>query len=229
MRALPDLAAVAALIADPSRAAMLSALMDGRSLPAGELARYAKISPQTASTHLAKLVKGGLLKVTATGRHRYFYLSNSEVAHTLESLALLAPLPPVRSLNDGLETQAIRQARTCYDHLAGRLGIAVSQSLIKKGLLVLHPEAYEVTEHGEDWFRTFNIDCPQLHKKQRIFAGVCLDWSERQPHLSGALGAAIAQRFFEMKWIARVRDSRAVKVTEVGRAQLYQALGVEWR
>src|SRR4051794_30879174 len=132
MAGTPDFAAVAALIADPSRAAMLSALLGGHALPASELARYARITPQTASTHLAKLVSGGLLSVTRTGRHRYYSLTSRDVAQALESLAVIAPAPRLRSLNESLEVQAIRRARTCYDHLAGTLGVALTQALIDR-------------------------------------------------------------------------------------------------
>lgn len=227
MSAIPNLATITALIADPSRAAMLSALLSGISLPAGELAQCAKISPQTASTHLAKLVAGGLLSVTTAGRHRYFCLSNKQVAQALESLALIAPAQQARSLNEGLDMQAVHRARTCYDHLAGALGVALTQALIDKGLIQQHDEAYEVTEPGECWLDAFGIDRLQLQNQRRIFAAICLDWSERRPHLAGALGAAIAQRLFELKWIRRVDRSRAVKVTDFGRSGLKRELGLE--
>lgn len=227
MKSLPDLAAVAALIADPSRATMLHALLDGVALPAGELARRARITPQTASTHLDKLVKGGLLTVNASGRHRYYRLSSKQVAQTLEALALIAPAQPVRSLNRSLEMQAICRARTCYDHLAGALGVALTDALVGREILLPHEEVYEVTGSGECWFHAFGIDCSQLQQKRRRFASACLDWSERRPHVAGALGAAIAQRLFALGWIGRVEGSRAVTLSELGRRGLQQELDLE--
>jgi DNA-binding transcriptional ArsR family regulator len=226
MNATPDLAAVAALIADPSRAAMLAVLLGGVSLPAGELAAHAKISPQTASTHLAKLVEGGLLAVRSSGRHRYFYLSNPQVAQALETLALIAPAPKVRNLSHSLEMEAVRRARTCYNHLAGELGVALAQAFIDKGFLYPYEEAYEVTAPGQEWFNRLGIEGRPLPKKLQNFAKVCLDWSERKPHLGGSLGAALARQLFERDWIVRVEGSRAVKVTERGQLQLQTELGL---
>ncbi len=227
MSSSPDLATLAALIADPSRAAMLSALLGGISLPAGELARQAKISPQTASAHLAKLVEGGLLSMTITGRHRYFRLRDKQVAQVLESMALLAPSQRVHSLNDSLERKALHRARTCYNHLAGVLGVAVTQALVAKGWVYQNDEAFEVTEFGTGQFHALGIDCSQLAKR-RVLARACLDWSERQHHIGGALGAAMAQRYLELRWIVRVEGSRAVKVTDLGRYHLKCELGIEW-
>ena len=225
----PDLAAVASLIADPARASMLSALLGDIALPAGELARLARITPQTASTHLAKLVKGNLLSVTALGRHRYFRLRDQNVAQALESLALLAGPARVTSLNDSLERKAIHRARTCYDHLAGALGVGLTQALTDHGFVEYHGDAYEVTQAGETWFDSFGIDCSELQHKRRAFVKSCLDWSERKPHLAGALGAAVLRRLLELKWLLRVRGSRAVKVTDLGRQQLQSEFGLDWK
>jgi len=229
MSTYPDLAAVATLIADPARASMLSALLGDIALPAGELARLAKITPQTASAHLAKLVKGNLLSVTALGRHRYFRLRDKSVAQVLESLALLARPARTTSLNESLERKAIQRARTCYDHLAGALGVGLTQAFIDKGFIQHHSEAYEVTRAGETWFNSFGIDCLELEQKRRTFARSCLDWSERKPHMAGALGAAVLRRLLEMKWILRVRSSRTVKVTELGRHHLQNEFGLDWK
>ena len=225
----PDLAAVASLIADPARASMLSALLGDNALPAGELARLARITPQTASTHLAKLVKGNLLSVTALGRHRYFRLRDQNVAQALESLALLAGPARVTSLNDSLERKAIHRARTCYDHLAGALGVGLTQALMDHGFVEYHGDAYEVTQAGETWFDSFGIDCSELQQKRRAFVKSCLDWSERKPHLAGALGAAVLRRLLDLKWLLRVRGSRAVKVTDLGRQQLQSEFGLDWK
>lgn len=229
MSAYPDLAAVASLIADPARASMLSALLGDIALPAGELARLAKITPQTASAHLAKLVEGNLLSVTALGRHRYFRLRDKKVAQVLESLALIARPARVASLNDSIQRNAIQRARTCYDHLAGELGVGLTQALIDNGFIDYHGEAYEVTHLGETRLNSFGIDCLELHQKRRAFARSCLDWSERKPHMAGALGAAILRRLLELKWILRVRSSRIVKVTDLGRQQLQNEFGLDWK
>jgi DNA-binding transcriptional ArsR family regulator len=229
MSTYPDLAAVAALIADPARASMLSALLGDVALPAGELSRLAKITPQTASSHLAKLVNGNLLSVTTLGRHRYFRLRDKSVAQALEALALVAPPARTNSLNDSLEKKALQRARTCYDHLAGSLGVGITQSLVDRGFIHHHSEAYEVTRAGEDWFNSLGIDCSQLQQKRRTFARSCLDWSERKWHLAGALGAAVLGRLLELKWIARVRGSRSVKVTDLGRHYLISEFGLDWK
>jgi DNA-binding transcriptional ArsR family regulator len=229
MNVNPDMAAIAALIADPTRAAMLSALMGDVALPAGELARLAGVTPQTASAHLSKLVQGHLVRVTNMGRHRYFRLSSKDVAQALESLALIAPPAHLHSLNDTLEKKAVYRARTCYDHLAGELGVGLTQALIDKGFILPQDEIFEVTSVGKSWFNTFGIDCFQLQGKRRAFAQACIDWSERRPHLAGALGAAILQRSFELKWIARVSGSRAVRITEAGRDHFKNEFDLEWK
>jgi len=217
MKANPDWATIAALIADPARAAMLSVLIGDIALMAGELARLAKVTPQTASTHFAKLVKGNLVCVTKRGRHRYFRLSNRDIAQALEKLALIAPPTNLHSLNETLERKALHRARTCYDHLAGELGVGWTQALIDKGFIRRHDEVYEITQIGENRFHTFGIDCLKFQRKRRAFARACQDWSERKPHIAGALRAAILQRSLELKWIVRLRGYRAIKVTEAGR------------
>lgn len=229
MSSNPDLATVAALIADPARAIMLSALMDDVALPAGELARLARITPQTASSHLAKLVKGKLVSMTHSGRHHYFRLSHGDVARMLESLALIAPAAQARNLKDSLERKAIYRARTCYDHLAGELGVTLTHKLLDKGIILPYGEIYEVTKAGEAWLNTFGIDLLQLRRKHRVFARACLDWSERKPHVAGSLGAVLLQRLFELEWIVRVKDSRAVMVTESGRHSFKAEFGIEWK
>jgi DNA-binding transcriptional ArsR family regulator len=229
MNTHPDVAAVAALIAEPVRASMLSALLGDVALPAGELARLAKITPQTASTHLAKLVDGNLLRVTTLGRHRYFRLKDKNVALALESLALIAPPSRTNSLNDSLEKKALQQARTCYDHLAGALGVSLTEALTDKGLIEHYGEAYEITPVGKNWFHSFGIDCLQLQQKRRAFARACLDWSERKPHIAGTLGAAVLERLLALKWIVRVHGSRAVKVTDLGRHYFKNEFGLDWK
>lgn len=228
MSAYPDVASVASLIADPARASMLSALLGDIALPAGELARLARVTPQTASAHLSKMLEGNLLNVTPLGRHRYFRLRDKNVAQALESLALIARPARVTSLNDSLERKAIQRARTCYDHLAGALGVGLTQAFLDHGFVEHHDDAYEVTHAGETWFHSFGIDCMELQHKRRRFARSCLDWSERKPHIAGALGAAVLRRLLELKWILRSRNSRTVKVTDLGREQLQNKFGLDW-
>ena len=229
MNTTPDLAAIAALIGDPSRAAMLSALLGGYALPAGELARHARISPQTASAHLARLVAAGMLSVTPSGRRRYYSLSGKDVALALEALALIAPARRARTLGQSLEAEALCRARTCYDHLAGALGVAFTQGLIDQGLIERHQDTFAVTTSGAEWLARRGVDCADLIRSRRLFAPVCIDWSERKPHIAGALGAALARYMFQSKFIMHSDKTRAVRITETGYAMLDQDLHVTLR
>ncbi|MCY0902790.1 MAG: winged helix-turn-helix domain-containing protein [Firmicutes bacterium] len=222
----PTIASLAALIADPSRATILLALLGGQSLLASELARAARITPQTASAHLRKLVDGGLLVSHRVGRHHYFRLLSPEVAHVLESLSTIAPPQRVRSLRQSDEAKAMRCARTCYDHVAGELGVAIAERLLEQRWLLLRGDAYEVSATGIAALRRLGINVEDLLRGKRHFAKPCLDWSERKYHIGGALGAAIATKMFELAWIERVPASRAVKVTQVGKSALQAHLGL---
>jgi len=213
----PDLAALAALIGDPSRAAILVALMDGRALPAGDLARRAGISPQTASAHLDRLFRGKLLAVEVQGRHHYYRLHDERVARLVEAMATIAPAPPARTPAQRDAARTLRFARTCYGHLAGTLGVALTGAIRERGYLNEADAGFIVTAAGDRWFRDFGIDLDALRGQRRPLARRCLDWSERRHHLAGALGVAIASRCFDNGWIARVRDSRAVRLTDRGR------------
>lgn len=227
MHAEPDLSKIGALIGDPARASILSALLGGQSLPASELAYRAHITPQTASMHLAKLVEGGLLTVNQRGRHRYYALSSADVAHALEALAAIAPPPRPEARRDSPEHQQLCFARTCYDHLAGKVGVALTRQLVARGLLAAEDETFTLTEQGAQWLKYWDIDEATLRKTRRHFARACLDWSERQDHLAGALGAAVTGKLFEMGWIARRPDTRAVRLTEAGRAGLLREFGID--
>jgi len=216
----PDLAAVAALIGDPSRAAILEALMSGESLPAGELSGRACVSPQTTSAHLNKLVKGGLVNVEPIGKRRYYKIANPCVAQAIEALCLIAPPKRIRSLKASFEADALKTSRTCYDHLAGKLGVAVTESLLDQGHLKLEENQFIVTLSGKLWFTDFGVDVELARQSRRKFAYSCLDWSERRPHLAGSLGAALAEAWFEKGWISRMPDTRAVRLTKSGQKGL---------
>ncbi|MGE0224394.1 MAG: ArsR/SmtB family transcription factor [Acetobacteraceae bacterium] len=216
------MAAIAQLLGDPARANIMNALMDGRALTAKELAYAARVSPQTTSGHLAKLTEAALLSVERQGRHRYFRLASPLVGQMLESIMAVAGAEPPRAAawRGG---EALRNARTCYDHLAGRLGVALADSLVARGHVVLSADGGEVTDAGHAFLRDFGAE-PVPGK--RVFCRPCLDWSERRPHLAGRFGAALAGRCFELGWVSRMRDSRAVRITENGRAGFEARFGV---
>ncbi|WP_426452871.1 ArsR/SmtB family transcription factor [Paenibacillus sp. S-38] len=225
----PHLTSAAALIADPSRAAILLGLLGGKSLPAGELARLAGVSPQTASSHLAKLVEGGLIVHESQGRHKYFRLAGREVAHALEALHAIAPPKPVRSLRESDQLRALKHARTCYDHLAGRLGVALTDRLLELGWLEASDcRDFALTGPGRERLAQFGVSVPENGGRRRHFARQCLDWSERRPHLAGSLGSALADRFFELRWIERLPGGRSLRVTTEGTRGLASAFGLSW-
>jgi len=223
----PYIAEIAALVGDPARANMLSALMDGGSLSAGELAYAAHVTPQTASAHLAKLVQARLLADQKQGRNRNFRLASPEVARMLEEIMAVAVVRASRYRPAWMRDEALRSARTCYDHLAGRLGVALAASLAESGHVVLDEDGGEVTEAGARFLDEFGLDLAGAAGGRRRFCRPCLDWSERRQHLGGAIGAALAQRCFALGWIARVKDSRAVAITPPGRDGFRAAFGVE--
>jgi DNA-binding transcriptional ArsR family regulator len=207
-----DLAPVAALFGDPARAAMLTALAGGQALPAGELARRAKVHPSTATAHLRQLVEGGLVRVRVQGRHRYHELAGPEVAVVLEALAQLAPPGPVRSLREDHRARALAEARSCYDHLAGRRGVELRDRLMMIGALELTNDAdHRLTERGHELLTEIGVDLDALHASRRVFARCCVDWSSRRPHLAGALPAFITGRLIELGWLART-DDRTLRV-----------------
>ncbi|PYI53761.1 ArsR/SmtB family transcription factor [Paenibacillus flagellatus] len=221
MQANPDLAEIASLIGDSSRSAMLMRLFGGEALPAGELARAARISPQTASSHLAKLVEGGLLVQETYGRHRYYRLAGAEVAHALEALCTIAPRKPIRSLRESDRSRALRYARTCYDHIAGEVGVALTAKLLELGCIEEVEEdgrSYALTPAGAARLERFGVPADEWKRKRgrRRFARPCLDWSERRHHLAGSLGAALTARLFALGWLERIPGGRAVRVTEAG-------------
>ena len=224
----PDVASVAALIGDPSRAAMLAALVDGRALPAGELAAAAGLTLSGASAQLARLTQGGLLTMEREGRHRYYRLGGPQVASALEGLALLA-VRPRRPRARSPAAEALRRARTCYDHLAGELGVTLAQALEERGLVKAgEGKRLEVTAAGGRWFsQQFEMDTARLVPGRHGIARRCLDWTERRHHIAGPLGAAMLRRFRELGWIEQVTGNlRAVRLSRSGATALGRALEI---
>jgi len=240
-----DISSIGALVADRGRARILLALGDGRALPASVLADEAGVAASTASAHLSRLVKGGMLKVERHGRHRYFRLAGPEVGELLEALARSSPPAPVRSLTQGSKAHAVRFARTCYDHLAGMLGTKFMEALLEQDLLtggdgVFDPESaradrlaapgydldYRLTPAGIRELKAFGIDFDSMPARRPLIR-YCVDWSEQRHHLAGSLGAAVAARMIELGWVRRAQRSRALHVSEDGYEGLRQRFGVE--
>jgi len=241
-----DIAKIGALVADPARARILLALGDGRALPATVLADEAGVTASTASSHLGKLVAGGMLEAERHGRHRYFRVAGPAVAELIEALARLSPPSSVRPLQQGTRAQAVRFARTCYDHLAGMLGTSLMEAMLQRGLLVGgdgmfdHRAAradrlaapgfdldYRLTARGADELAGLGIDLASLRERRRPLIRYCVDWSEQRHHLAGALGAALAERMFELEWVQSARSGRAVHVTDEGYRGLRETFGLE--
>jgi DNA-binding transcriptional ArsR family regulator len=228
MLADADLAVVAALMGDAKRASMLLALSGGEELTARELAARANATSSLASAHLAKLIDGGLLLAERRGRNRYYQLANRQIAEAIEGMLAIAPARRARSLRESSRGNAIRHARTCYDHLAGELGVALIDALEHQGLVGGHNEGYPLTLAGQERLHGLGIDLDALRRGRRAVTRACLDWTERRPHLAGALGAALATRLLELDWIRRRTDTRAVIVTDAGRRQLRAELGINF-
>jgi DNA-binding transcriptional ArsR family regulator len=219
------IAEIAALAGDPARANILSALLDGRAMTATELAYAARVTPQTASAHLAKLTEAGLITATPSGRHRYFRLASAKVAQMIEGIGSVAldNRPRFRPLSR--EAAALRDARMCYDHLAGRLGVQIADAMTTCGLIILEDEGGHLTDAGTRFLRERGIDLFVAAKRRRQ-CRACLDWTERRPHIGGAIGAALADHFLALGWIEREKNSRAVRVTASGERGFRELLGM---
>jgi DNA-binding transcriptional ArsR family regulator len=228
MKSGPDIAMVAALVGDPARSNMLTALMTGRALTATELAHQAGITPQTASSHLAKLEAGGLIEQEKQGRHRYFRLADSDVAGVLEGLAGLAARAGHMRVRTGPKDPALRRARVCYDHLAGDLGVQMLDSMKRQKLVRQHKDDIKLTAEGARFLaNNLQILAETLAHPRRPLCKACLDWSERRHHLAGTLGAAVMTRFTELKWAARdcTPGSRIVNFSRNGEKQFAALFG----
>jgi DNA-binding transcriptional ArsR family regulator len=228
MKAGPDIAMVASLVGDPARANMLTALMNGRALTASELSQEAGITPQTASSHLAKLEVGGLIEQEKQGRHRYYRLADPDVADVLESLQGLAARAGHLRVRTGPKDPALRRARVCYDHLAGDLGVQMLDSMRRQRLVRQHKNDIELTADGERFVeKALQIDAATLTHPRRPVCKACLDWSERRHHLAGTLGAALMRRFTELKWASRdpTPGSRVVQFTRQGERRFAALFG----
>ncbi len=209
-----DLAPVASLIGDPTRIAILAALAEGHALPAGELAHRAGVHPATATAHLRQLVDGGLVSVRAQGRHRYHELAGPRVAAVVEALAQLAPATPVRSLRTDRAAKDLAEARTCYDHLAGRRGVELRDRLLAvEALHMVDGRDHRLTPRGRWLLDSLGVDVRQLNSTRCVFARSCVDWTQRRPHLAGALPAILTRRFLELEWLTRGRG-RSLRVAQ---------------
>jgi DNA-binding transcriptional ArsR family regulator len=217
MSTSPNIAKVASLVSETSRAAILTTLLDDRFHTASELAYQAGIKQQTASFHLAKLAELNMVTVESQGRHRYYRLANAEIAQILESLLALSPPVEIKSLKQSSELKALKHARTCYDHLAGRLGVELTNFLLEMGYLMESEKEFIVTSKGESFFEDFQIDLEQIKRKKRKFSVKCIDWSERHHHLGGALGNSLLERLLELNWIQRHSKTRAINLTHIGK------------
>ena len=224
----PNIAFVANLLADPSRAAMCLALAGGEARPAGELAARAGVSAQTASNHLAKLIAGRILRVEQQGRWRYYRLAGADVGHAVEALAVVAPPLPPPVADDGMDDTArrLKNARTCYNHLAGRLGVALADALVAERWLEDDDRRYRLTPTGTRALRALGIDV--VPRRAEASARRCLDWTERRPHVAGPVGTALATLALDRGWVRRLRGTRAVVVTPPGRMQFKKVFNLRW-
>jgi len=221
-----DITAVASALASQSRARMVNLMFDGRSHPAGDLAREAGVALSTASGHLSQLMNAGLVTMVRVGRQRRYRLSGPQAAQAIEALAAVAPHRR-RAFDATTEAARLRAGRTCYDHLAGGLGIAITDGLVGRGALRRQGRNFKLTRLGMELFTSLGVDVTAARSRKRSFAHACLDWTEHRYHLGGALGAAVCEELFAASWARRVGRSRAVAVTEDGLTSLGRVLGIE--
>jgi DNA-binding transcriptional ArsR family regulator len=221
-------AEIGALVGDPARANILTELMAGRALTAGELAAVARITPQTAIVHLRKLAEAKLVRSEKQGRHHYVRLASPEVARMLESMLSVVAAERISHAKPPRVKPALKRARTCYDHLAGELGVVLCDVLVAREHVVVHAEAAELTPSGLAFSEHFGVKLDDDAKTRRPLCRTCIDWSERRPHLAGRFGAALATRLFERKWVERVAQGRALAVTRAGANGLRDVFAIAW-
>lgn len=210
---------IAALIGDPTRASIMWTLLDGKAFTATELVISANTSPQNMSMHLAKLLDAGLLCVEKQGRHKYYRFSSKEVAYVIESMASLIP-PSLPQKKNPEKHSPIKHCRTCYDHLAGKIGVAVAESLLEQKIILDSDNKFEISSEGAEWFFDFGINLEELKKQRRLFLKPCLDWSERKNHIAGSIGASLLDKMIAEDWLRRSKDSRAIQITGKGEKEL---------
>ncbi|MBC7284477.1 helix-turn-helix domain-containing protein [Hoeflea sp.] len=220
------ISAIAALIGDVARANILSALMSGKALTATELAHHAGVSASTTSGHLARLVDGQLIAVERQGRHRYYRLASAAVAEAFESLSNLAAIGPRHHRPTGPNDRAMQHARTCYDHMAGRLAVAMTDALTSRGLIIVEDHSGLITDAGRHFFADFGIDLEPKPRSARPLCRTCLDWSERRMHLGGRLGAALLAQALRRHWLRPIKESRALAITRDGERGIHEVFGV---
>lgn len=227
-----DFSQVGRLLASPARAVVVDALLEGRALPAGQLAALAGVSAPTISEHLSELVGGGLVTVTGVGRHRYYQLAGADIAEALEALARICPAAPVRSLRQSSAAASLRVARLCYDHLAGVVGVALLDAMAERGWLAASADLpggqdLEVTGLGRDELGAIGVDVAACGRARRVFARTCLDWTQRRVHLAGAVGAGLATALLDREWVRRAGPGRGLTVTEAGMRGLHASFGMD--
>ena len=216
---------ITSLIGDPIRSTVLWTLLDGRAYTATELAICADTSAQNISMHLSKLVHADLLAVESQGRHRYYRFSRQEVAYAIEALANLVSHKNEGKVNT-TDISDIKYCRTCYDHLAGKVGVLITEKLVLQKMIELQNKTYTLTTKGNKFFKDFGIDMNELQSKRRVLAKPCLDWSERKYHISGSLGAALLNKMLHSDWLRRKKNSRAIIITSKGQSEIYNRFKV---
>ena len=222
-----DVVVVARVLANRARQAMLDLLMDGRAHPSGDLAREAGVALSTASGHLVALARAGLVEAEPAGRQRRYRLSGPEVARAIEALAVIAPRRRVSSQHAATAAERLREGRTCYDHLAGRLGVGITDALLARHALRARNGRFEVTGSGERLLGSIGVDVGAARERRRAFALACQDWTERRSHLAGALGAELCDRLLKLGWVERRGSGRAVAVSETGATGLRESLDLD--
>lgn len=216
----------ATLIGDATRASILWNLLDGKAFTATELAIAVETSAQNISMHLGKLLDADLISVEKQGRHKYYRFSNKEVAYAVEAMANLIPKPEISAKKKTENYPPIKYCRTCYDHLAGKIGVALADSLLEQKIIIEKNNTFEITSEGEKWFSDFGVNIGDAKKQKRIFLKPCLDWSERRYHIAGSVGTLLLNKMLEQDWIRRTKDSRAIIITGKGEKEMLKSFKI---